>query len=221
MRLWKRLGGEIYRVRVAPWSRNFDSAPFLGRPVVPFGGFAFCLELAQNLRISLAEPNLGLLSELEACWVRRRIEVKPAIALTSQDFPRFVKSCEYSLVPSQVYESHYHFKKAAHGIPPDTPLLVAEVVKFSCEIRTLVCNSEVLSATPYHKSSGVHSGAVNFVAEFAKRVPLPQACIVDVGRLPDDSWAIVEANPIWAADPLGLDLEAFVLALGSCCMTAR
>jgi len=61
--------------------------------------------------------------------------------------------------------------------------------------------------------------------QFAERVcsdtsvALPPACTLDVGRLGNGTWAVIEANPCWGAGLYGCDPAAVLDALSAAMIT--
>ena len=45
------------------------------------------------------------------------------------------------------------------------------------------------------------------------RVASPPACTLDVGRLSDGAWAVIEANPCWGAGLYGCDPKEVLLSI--------
>jgi hypothetical protein len=179
-----------------------------------YGGVDFCVTVARRFHLRLIEPVADLLCRLEGFWIGRRVETASVDSLRRHQFPAFIKSLDYALFPSRVYTSVHSFQRRCGTIDPNTPVLISEVVEFIAEIRTLVCDGEMVSLCPYHRSAtSFTSSATQFGRQAAKDIPLPEVCVLDIGLLPNGSWAVVEANPVWAANPLGLDLRAFVECL--------
>lgn len=207
MRAWEQQGWRILKL-----SNFWEARPaHASADVSCYGGVAFCTTLAERLGLTLVGPTLDHLCHIDYRWLQRKIRLRRMNSLSGNDFPSFVKSMDYKLLPSAVYRSMESFPYRHCGQNGSTPLLVADVVEFALEARALIREGEVVSIGPYHRrATPVPSRAKHFVQEFVEHNEVPGACVVDVGLLKSGIWALVEMNPVWAADPLGCDLEAFV-----------
>lgn len=61
--------------------------------------------------------------------------------------------------------------------------------------------------------------AVEFASLVAKSMgaDFPPTCSLDVGRLPNGRWVVVEANPAWSSGPYGCNLGKLVTVLDRAC----
>jgi hypothetical protein len=214
---WEDTGGEVLRLQSA-WSTTISHS---FHEVSCYGGVPFCATVARRFHLCLVEPARDLLCQIEDSWVGRRVEITSVGSLRHYRYPLFVKSLDYALFPSLVYASADSFRRQCGTLDPEVSVLVSSVVEFLMEVRTLVCNGAVVSSSPYSRSSmSFPKSALAFASRAAKDLPLPETCVVDIGLLSHDHWVVVEANPVWAANPLGTDLKVFCecLARSSYCV---
>lgn len=210
---WREAGGKVIRLPSA-WTEMLVDQ---GQKVYCYGGVAFCTEVARRLHLKLVEPALDLLSQIDVCWVRRRIVVRSLASLERVDFPAFIKSLDYDLFPSAVYNSKNSFRQTCGTLDSETLVLVSTIVKFVVEARALFCDGHVVSVVPYYQSVRLPTGAKEFASQLAKGMSLPRTCVVDIGMIAAGHWVIVEFNPVWASNTLGADLRIFLSCLTRSC----
>ncbi|HEX5719276.1 MAG TPA: ATP-grasp domain-containing protein [Thermoanaerobaculia bacterium] len=207
---WEDQGWDIMRV-----SNYWDSWPTNDREDVScYGGIGFCTTVSERLKLKLVEPSLDHICEIDYKWRRRHIRMKRIDSLASNDFPAFIKSRDYKLLPSAVYQSLDSFEyRSCEGLE-NLLVFVSEVVAFKAEARALIREQELVSIGPYHREdSSVPKGAERFIQDFLAENSVPEVCVVDIGLLNSGNWVLVEMNPVWAADPLRCNLETFVHCL--------
>lgn len=118
---------------------------------------------------------------------------------------------------------------AAAAVPPALALIVADAwLECESEYRTFCVGRQVLTASPYriedegwsselflHRASW-HEQAAQFAAEVLGGLPdddVPPACVLDIARLTDESFAVLETNTVWAAGLYGCDAELVLTAV--------
>src|SRR6185436_18577736 len=95
------------------------------------------------------------------------------------------------------------------------PVLVSEVVRWVVEFRSFVKDRQNRTMSPYlvngqlartaddrwEVDEALERDATAFLDTFLRddAVRLPPACVIDLGKLADETWAIVEANPAWGS----------------------
>ena len=208
---WTAAGGRVIRLTSA-WEAALRSQ----ERVSCYGGVAFCKALADRLDADLPEPEPKLLSQIDPRWTRRAIEIRSIGSLSPSDFPAFLKSLDYELFPSAVYTSLEHLRTQCGTIPASTLALISEPVSLLAEARALFCRGLAVSLTPYWRATPrLPRGARPFLEDLLPHLVLLAACTVDIGLLSSGQWALVELNPIWAANPLGSDLGVFIQCLAA------
>lgn len=138
----------------------------------------------------------------------------------------FGKAAEVKLnaLPARPYTDPETFLDAASaaGLHPSSGVVLSELVEFVEEHRCFIAPGadgvpEVSAASAY-LVGGVTwdfweraadapdpSGAVTFAARVAASTPGPEGYVLDVGRLADGSWSVVEANASWSSNPYHCD----------------
>lgn len=115
------------------------------------------------------------------------------------------------------------------GLPAGFSLLVADSwLDCESEYRTFCAGRRVLTASPYriedegwsaelflHRASW-HEQAAQFANDLLASLPdndVPPACVLDIARLTDGGFALLETNTAWAAGLYGCDPHAVLAAV--------
>ena len=104
-------------------------------------------------------------------------------------------------------------------MPGTTPVLLAEPVYWEVEFRCFVLERALMTLSPYLREGelaqiedGSWPAAPEEMEEAARllhlvladvSVPLPPAVVLDVGKIKDKGWAIIEANAAWGSGIYG------------------
>lgn len=196
-----------------------------GRAVYWCGGPAAGARVAGPLGIGLLEPADAWLAGLPEWATGRRIRLTGlGEARAALRGPAFVKPPREKSFPASVYADG----AALPHLPPDTPVLVSEVVDFAAEYRLFLLGGEIAAGSRYAVHGRLDSAPLEgdprapAVRAFAARLlaeagaALPSAVTLDVGFLggadggsgngSGSEPVVVEANMAWfsncyAADP--------------------
>jgi hypothetical protein len=201
-RVWCTLYGQVLRV-----GKFWEPPDVEPATVRLYGGESFCLVLAQKLGLELVTPPDNLLTSIAPQWLQRTI-----IQLSLRDgfrlqFPIFLKPIIPKQFPAAVYETASDLEAVTAGLADETQILSSDIVQFQNEIRTFVLDGKVVSASMYEGTGNVQE-AISFVETFAANTQLPKTVVVDVGRLSDASYAVVETNATWGSGLNGCDAAA-------------
>lgn len=148
---------------------------------------------------------------------RRQVRVFP-LREASWDGPVFGKpdQAKVTSVPAQVWPSVGDLVQACHaaGMGERSVVLLSEPVQFRAEFRAHVLDGAVASCTPYLIDGVTWDGMDPArlpdsadAARFAQQVAdvmtgtVPTGWVLDVGMFEDGTWAVVETNPSWCANP--------------------
>lgn len=128
----------------------------------------------------------------------------------------FIKPPNDKLFVAQVYDSGASLPLEFDS---EMAVLVADPVQWTVEYRCFCLDGRVRTLSPYVRS-GVHARTTEYFAsneeleaatEFAAKVLsvtrdfTPRAIVIDVGRIADVGWAVVEANAAWGSGIYGCD----------------
>lgn len=216
-RIWRAATGRGWKVmRAMGWKVE----PLAG-DVCIYGEPLFVRAVADQLGVRLVEPPLGWLAKLPEDLVRREIVFGTLQGALDGPFPRFVKPADDKAFGARVYASAADLAEVP--AERDTPTLVSEAVRFEAEFRSFTLGTDVVTHSIYSRFGDLIEEAEpeelaeahEFTSEvLASYAPCP-ACVVDVGRLTDGTWAVVEANPCWGSGLYGCDSDAVLDVLAA------
>lgn len=194
--------------RAAAW-RGFDvvdrAGGVEGRRVHWYGGPRAAARLAGALGLGLLEPADDWLTHLPGSLLRRSVRLTTLAEARGLRERAFVKppSAKLDLLPAAVHPDGTSLPGALDG---STPVLVSGVVEFTAEYRLFVLDGEVVTGSRYAVHGRLDPAPLDAEARaFGHTVldtaagGLPSAVCLDVGRLADGGWAVVEANMAWFA----------------------
>ncbi|GAA1558966.1 MULTISPECIES: ATP-grasp domain-containing protein [Streptomyces] len=204
--------------------RGFDvlarpERPPSGGPVHWYGGPLAADRVAAGLGLGLLEPADGWPAGLPYALLRRRVRLTTLAEARTLPGPCFVKppSAKIGALPAAVYGAAGGGGVRLPGpevLDGATPVLVSSVVEFAAEYRLFVLDGEVAAGSRYAvygrlDPEALDAGARAFGREVLEEAAetLPSAVCVDVGRLTDGTWAVVEANMPWFAHCYAAETE--------------
>jgi hypothetical protein len=210
-----RAGWDVERLmgwRVADWMAGRDAAVY-GEPL-------FVAAVAEALGILALEPPAAWLTTLPAEFRLRKIEMMSLGEVREWPGRAFIKPAVDKGLAARVYESGAELPEV--GVWPESTLvMISEVVEWEVEWRCFVLEREVVTASAYWRRGRLARSAEGEwewddaeegeALAFARRVlgdsrvRLPPAVVVDVGRLADGRWAVIEANSAWGSGIYGCD----------------
>lgn len=211
---WARAGGEVERL-----GRFWAPPDFQRERVRLYGNDAFCLVLAQKLRLSLVSPPDSLLLHIGERMLKRRLRGMTLSATRNLVFPSFVKSAVPKIFRAAVYASRNEIEMATEGLEPSTLTLVSDAVTFDSEVRCWILDGQILSLAAYE--GVLVSGALEFASEVAAHPLLPATYVLDIGFVRDRGWAVIEANAAWGAGLNCCEPHAAVSCLTRACSPTR
>ena len=182
-----------------------------------YGEMQFCDIIASELGLQLLEPPDHFLEGLPIEFTKRRVELRVHSSLWQYKERKFIKPANDKVFVAGVYERGGHVPHK--HILPSCPVIVSDVVEFEVEYRCYVLDRKVVTLSCYewvgmmHQENPDHRGEVQeFMGDLLKLpdLCLPSACVVDVGLIPGEGWAVIEANQAYAS---GIYHEAEVSAL--------
>ncbi|WP_431677635.1 ATP-grasp domain-containing protein [Kitasatospora sp. KL5] len=180
------------------------------RPAHLYGGPLFADAAAGALGVAPLEPPADWLASLPADLLGRQVECTTLAEARRLRRPAFLKPPVDKLFPARVYPDGSGLP-GPDALDDDTLVQVSDVVAFASEYRLFVLDGAVRAASRYAVdgglavSPGVGPEVFAFAADVLAAGGLPSAVVVDVGRLTDGTWAVVEANPAWAGGGYACD----------------
>ena len=204
-------------IRLANW-RLPGPPPPDARPVAVYAEPLFAEAVADQTGRILLEPPPGWLPSLPREFLLRAVGLDTLDGLRAHAAPRFVKPAEGKVFEPRVYPGGSELP------PPDQvdgslPVLWSDPVHFELEVRCFVQGGEILALSPYWRNGALaqDSGgdwpfesteeqeATDFIHAVLKQLAnnIPPAFVLDVGRIQDRGWAVIEGNPCWGAGLYG------------------
>lgn len=220
--LWRAASRLSWSVeRLSSW-RIPDNLRATPEPVL-YGEALFGPALAEQLGLTLLSPAEDWLVRLPQEYKLRQITMQTLGQARLNPAPAFVKPPNDKSFPASVY--------CGHELPGEfddaMPVLVSDVVQWAAEFRCFILDRTLQTASVYsrfgelqHEQGFVSSSEENselkaFVQRLLddQRVDLPEAIVLDVGKLVDGGWACVELNGAWGAGIYGCDPMAVLPVL--------
>lgn len=218
--MWKAaldLGWSVQRV---PNWRVPEGIAADHRQISIYGEPLFAEAVADQLNLVLLEPSIDWLTTVPREYLHREIQMMTLADARQCGDRAFVKPADGKIFDPKVYETGSDLPDQTL-VDLDIPVLRSGPVDFRLEVRSFVHERKVIASSPYWRNDTLaqdESGGWPFLAgeqddaeSFAgmvladPRLSLPPACTLDIGRLADGRWAIIEANPCWGAGLYGSD----------------
>lgn len=203
----------------------------MGKPgdFIIYGEPLFAEAVADQLGLLLLEPPIDWLTSIPRELKSRDVAMTTLAEARPETRPQFVKPADGKIFDPKVYQSGTELPTEDH-VDGSIPVLCSGIVDFRLEVRCFVHQRKVLTLSPYWRDDALaerdggwpfETAEKELARDFATKVcesaevGLPPACTVDVGRLADGSWAVIEANPCWGAGLYGCDPALVLSALRS------
>lgn len=164
---------------------------------------------SEKLGLTLLEESLDWLVKIPQDFVKRRIEFSTIGELEVRDAPRFIKSADVKWFTPEVFAGTL---PDLEDIDPSIEVIIQEPVSFVSEFRFFIAEREIRAYSQYKRNgqpSSTPSGewetdpwdladAKKYLNEFLREdVQVCEATVIDVGKIEDRGWAIIEANPCY------------------------
>lgn len=212
--LWRAAGKLGWGVERLPnWSVS-DELRAVPEPVLYLESL-FGPLLAEQFGLQLLEPAVDWLPRLPEEFRKRRVSLMPLRAARQLSEPAFIKPPNDKSFPARVYAG----SELPTGYDEDSPVLVAEIVRWEVEFRCFVLDRQPATLSIYLRGGELQRthGFAATASELAEadsmvravladdRVDLPRAAVLDVGVIAGRGWAVVEQNAAWGSGIYGCD----------------
>ncbi|WP_043668246.1 ATP-grasp domain-containing protein [Streptomyces xylophagus] len=182
-----------------------------------YAGPLFADAVAGELGLGLVEAPPDWLTRLPYELTYRDVEFTTLAEARQLRRPAFVKPPNDKSFPARIYPDGSRLP-GPDAVDDDIAVLVSDIVTFAVEYRLFVLDGEVRTGSRYLTDGQLDVVPLtedplrDEVLDFAGRVTvdhgLPSAIVVDIGRLTDGNWAVVEANAAWASGHYACDPDA-------------
>lgn len=171
--------------------------------------------LAKQFGLRLFEPAIDWLPRLPEEFRKRRVSLMRLREARQLTDLAFIKPPNDKSFPARVYAG----SELPVGYDEESPVLVAEVVRWEVEFRCFVLDRQPKTISVYLRNGELQrdQGFAASMTELAEaesvvrailadsRVDLPRAAVLDVGIIAGRGWAVVEQNAAWGSGIYGCD----------------
>lgn len=211
IQLWRvatRLGWEVLRLDVA------EAARYAGPVDAVYAGTTF-VDVLQAARgdLRFLAPDPLVLTRLPPELLLRRVRAATLGAVRAASGRRHLKPVRDKLFDARVVDPA--LEPVGGDCPDDEPVLDAEVVDFDLEVRAFVQDGEVRTSSVYARDgvlavetpdAATKEATEALVRRLWAVAPQPP-CVIDLGRVRGQGWAVVEANAAWGSGLYACDPE--------------
>lgn len=207
----QQLGWETLRLdgnRIPDW---FDPPD---RDIAFFYTAPHVFDIGKQLHRTMLGCNPDWCVNLPSELLRRELHQTTLANAQNSIEHHFVKHAVSKAFPAAVYNQR-SLAEATASIHPDSLVHVGEPVRWTHEYRCFVANRKVLAVSPYVYDGITVKDYDSFptvpVSELAAAcafaesvlshpdVNCPEGFVLDVGKIADRGWAVVECNECWAS----------------------
>ncbi|MGB1285137.1 MAG: ATP-grasp domain-containing protein [Aggregatilineales bacterium] len=197
--------------------------------VALYGEALFSGIIAEQLNHNLIDCPQDWLAHLPYKYLQRDVQYMTLNEARRQDYPRFVKPAAGKTFEAQVYQSAEELPAAAYQ-DDAMGVYVAEPVTWDIEYRCFIHNRNIITASSYRGetvndetwSSNPDENATmqTFCSQFLSdtTIDMPVAYVLDVGRIAERGWAVIESNPVWASGLYGCESIKILPLLAAACV---
>jgi hypothetical protein len=214
--LWRAANRKGWNVERMTRFRPPDDFRIADEPVLYVEALTAPL-FAEALGVTLLEPPIDWLPRLPFEYRLRDLALMALGEARGVRDRRFIKPPNDKSFQAAVYAGH----ELPAEYPDDMPVLVSEVVTWGIEFRCFVLDRNVRTFSVYLRGGELQRDAgfphsdqeeaelLGYTSRLLSdsRVDLPRACVIDVGIIRDQGWAVVEQNAAWGSGIYGCDPE--------------
>lgn len=189
-----------------------------GEGFVIYGEGLFARIVAESLGLALLEPPHDWLAEVPPASLQRRLQFT-TLAQARAEFqpPLFIKPGDNSKsFDARVYRQQSELP-AGEAWDDTMTVIVSEPVSWLVEYRCFLLDGKAATLSIYKRAGEPIDETWNappqeleearqFCNSLASSVGLPPSVVLDVGKIAERGWAVVEANPSWASGIYGCDV---------------
>jgi hypothetical protein len=223
-----RANWKVYRAE-----RWRDVEQLAATDIVVYGEHMFAEYVAQVHQLALLQPPFHFVASLPSAFRKRTIQFTDLRNARSWPETAFFKPADDKCFPAKVYKSGAELP-GGDILPDATPVLISEPVEWELEFRCFVLDRQVATCSPYLRGGvlaqdedgtwpadpseirAVTAWTSEVLSDGSVRVP--PALVLDVGVIQGRGWAVVEANPAWAAGIYGCDPDTVLPVLARSCV---
>jgi hypothetical protein len=198
------------------------------------GEYSYMKVIAHKLSWALLDADPDWLLHLPAHYTKREIMSMTLTQARTLSQARFIKPATDKLFAAQVYPSGADLPVKSQSLPNELPVLVAEPVCWEVELRFFVLERRVMTFSSYWRGehpTRLDDGTWEALPEEVEEaqawinalladpdVKIPPAIVIDIGKIRDRGWAVIEANAAWAAGIYGCDPRQVLAVIERACV---
>lgn len=215
--LWKSAIALDWEVtRLPNWQLTSET---IEDPVI-YGEPLFAKIIADRLSVKLLDPDLDWLVTLPSNYLKRRVIYTTLAEARKISETMFIKPPADKCFQAKIYQSGKQLPTVG-ALPDDTPVLAAEPVEWEIEFRCFIQKRTLQAISSYwcrgdstqqadgswYATEREYRQAAEFCREVISnsQVKLADAVVVDVGKIQDKGWAVIEANSVYSSGLYGCD----------------
>jgi hypothetical protein len=202
-----------------------------GQDVALYGEPLFAAVVADDLGLALLEPPFDWLPTLPAQYLRREVRFATLAEARQLRQPAFVKPADDKCFLTAVFSSGQQLP-GEEVLSGETPVLIAEPVRWEVEFRCFILERKVVTLSPYLRRGELaqspdgsweddrteQAGAFAQGVVSDMSIAVPPAVVVDVGIIEERGWAVIEANAAWGSGIYGCELAAVLGVVRRACL---
>lgn len=213
-----RAGWQV--LRLSSWSLTQEPK----NPVI-YGEPLFVAAITEKLGIFPLEPPFDFLTRLPKKFVQRDVIYTDLGTAKKIGDPKFIKPADDKCFKAQIYNALYPDVESIPDIlPAETPVLISEPVKWEIEFRCFIINNKLSTISLYLRNGKLTfdaseeelSEATLFINQVIDVIELPPGVVVDIGKIENRGWAVIEANPAWGSGIYECDPDKILPVLEAC-----
>jgi hypothetical protein len=141
---WEGAGGSVLAL-----GRFWEPPALDPARVRCYGNDTFCLVVAQKLGLELVSPPDDYLALLPPSLLKRRLVFIPLETALAGPFPSFVKPAIPKQFGARVFRTSAELVEETRGLPPETTVILAEVLEIEAEVRSFVLDGALQAFSVY------------------------------------------------------------------------
>lgn len=197
---------EFTAMRFGSWNVPIE---YQNDVIAVYGEDLFTTIVAEQCNLKLLKPADDWLANIPIKYTLRSI-IYDRFENIQNVKNKFIKPIDFKFFPAGVYTSVEEIQ-GYNTIDRNIEIFVSDVVDWSIEVRCFIIDRKVQTWSTYIYNGEIQlkntmlkneeTDMLNFLYEFLidQTINLPKAVVIDVGYIPNQGWALIEANPVWSS----------------------
>ncbi len=215
---------EFTTMRFGSWN---VPAEYQNNVVAVYGEDLFTTIVAEQCKLQLLKPADDWLASVPTKYTLRNITYNRFGNIQNVQ-NKFIKPVDFKFFPAGVYTSVEEIQGYS-TIDKNIEVFVSDVVNWAIEVRCFMIDRQLQTWSTYIYNGKIElkdtmlqneeSEMLNFLNEFLAdtTIDLPKAVVIDVGYIPKNGWALIEANPVWSSGVYACDPKKVIQTIVRSC----